>query len=154
MRTLIFLVLSAAVTVAACKTTAPPAEEIPAAETSSSACIDNLDWAYTAKRGETMYNSSCAYCHGKDGRGQAGQVPALAGNAGLAADPDRGIRLLLVTQAEEGRFHGMEYDDMIAILGELNENDLSDVMTYALSSWGNCAGPITPERILSVSGAM
>lgn len=152
MRKAIPLVFSLASMMAACTQAPPP--DIPVAQASSSQCIDTTEWGYSARRGAVTFNSSCAYCHGRDGSGKTGQVPALAGNAALMADPERGIRMLLVTQAQDQRFHGMVYDDMIAILGEMDENDFADVLTYVLSSWGNCAGPIEPGRIEAVAASL
>lgn len=152
MRAYIITVLLALV-MTACTTAAPP-QELPMTATASADCVNDIDWAYAAKRGAVTFHSTCAYCHGARGRGQDGKVPALAGNTALADNPERGIRMLLVTQSPAARTHGMEYDDMVAILGELDEDDLADVLTYVLSSWGNCAGPIKPDQIKAVAASM
>ena len=154
MRIHIISIFLAFIALSAC-TGAPPAPELPALTKASSAnCVDTQEWAYSVRRGSQAFSSTCAYCHQSSGRGQAGEVPALAGNAQLMADPDRGIRMIRVTQSPAARTHGMEYDDMVAILGELDDNDVADVLNYVLSSWGNCAGPIDADRVRAVTATM
>lgn len=153
MRVLIVL-LSSIVAVAGCSSAPVPDKELRVTATTSAGCINKPEWSYSANRGATVFKANCAYCHKADGSGQTGQVPALANNQGLSADPDRGIRLLMLTKTGKARTHGMEYADMVAILDELSNRDLADVLTYVLSSWGNCAGPIKSDRIKAVAASM
>lgn len=129
-------------------------EEIPTTGKASSDCIDNRDWAYTANRGATVYTNNCAYCHQGNGAGKADGVPSLAGNDRLANDPDRGIRMILITRSPDVGMHGMEYDEMVGLFDELSVRDIADVMTYVLSSWGNCAGPVSQDQVQSVITAV
>ncbi|MBT8135871.1 MAG: cytochrome c [Gammaproteobacteria bacterium] len=129
-------------------------DEIPTTGKASSDCIDNKDWAYTANRGATVYADNCSYCHQGNGTGKADGVPPLAGNAALTSDPERGIRMILVTRSPDVGMHGMEYDEMVGLFDELSERDIADVMTYVLSSWGNCTGPVTQDQVRSVIAAV
>lgn len=128
--------------------------DIPVTGTASSGCLNTRPWAYSANRGADIYSENCAYCHQRNGSGQAGGVPALAGNDTLLADPGHGIRMILVTRSPELGSHGMEYDQMVGIFEHLSERDIADVMTYVLSSWGNCAGPVFEDEVRSVAAAI
>ncbi|MDH3646514.1 MAG: cytochrome c [Gammaproteobacteria bacterium] len=141
--------------VVACSAPAPVVEdEIQVTGATSTGCIDETGWAYSANRGAAVFSENCAYCHQADGSGQTGQVPRLAGNKALLADPTRGIRLILITRSGSARSHGMEVQDMVAIFSELNDGDIADVMTYVLSSWDNCAGPVVEDDIKAVAAAL
>lgn len=128
--------------------------EIPVTGKASSGCINKQEWAYSANRGSDIYGDNCAYCHQRDGSGQGDEVPQLAGNDALLADPERGIRMMLITKSPATRSHGMQYEDMVAIFDDLSQRDIADVMTYVTSSWGNCAGPVTAAQVQAVSAEM
>jgi mono/diheme cytochrome c family protein len=96
--------------------------------------------------GQTAY-ANCLACHGADGKGmQAGQsmmAPSLAGSELLLGDPDKSLLIVLKGIQKETA----DYMGVMAPLGAtLDDEKLAAVLTYARNSFGNSAGPITPEQ--------
>lgn len=110
-------------------------------------CLNTRADIAAATAGEQTYSTTCSYCHGVEGLGTPGRVPALNTNRLLLADPERGIRAILITQTPAARQHGMEVSDLVAIVGHLDSTDIANVMTYVVNAWGNCAGPVSVERV-------
>ena len=110
-------------------------------------CLKSRADISAATAGEQTYSTTCSYCHGVEGLGTPGRAPALNTNKLLLADPERGIRAILITQTPAGRQHGMEVNDLVAMVGDLDSTDIANVMTYVVNAWGNCAGPVSAERV-------
>lgn len=93
--------------------------------------------------GESLYAQKCASCHGMTGQGQpaarptaAQPIPPLAGSGYLQDDPDRTAALILHGKAGMPAFHLFLSDDQI-----------SKILSYARSAWGNQASPISPAVV-------
>ncbi len=98
--------------------------------------------------GERIYGDRCADCHGRDGRGEPGAYPPLAGNSTvLAADTRNLVQVLRwgvfgpVTAAVP-RPYGMPPQD-------LDDADTAAVLTYIRQSWGNHAAAVMPVDVLA-----
>jgi cytochrome c oxidase subunit 2 len=90
------------------------------------------------KRGEQVYNSTCAACHQPTGMGIPGVFPALA-NSKIATGPAEGhIDIVL---------HGKAGTAMQAFGQQLNDADLAAVITYERHSWGNEASVVQPADV-------
>lgn len=105
------------------------------------------------KLGGRLYGQHCADCHGKDGRGAAGEdggpaYPALAGNRTLQlAHPVNAIRIVLnggfaPSTAGNPRPYGMPPYSPV-----LNDAEVAAVVSYARASWGNAARMVTPAEV-------
>lgn len=141
--------LVAPILLGACQRDAPVT---PAALTAG--CLAGTAELRIAAAGERVYGSTCQHCHGVDGRGQPGRVPALANNTALTRSPARGIALIQVTRTPAGRFHGMEVEDLVAELSGLDDQDVAAVMTYVTNAFGNCRGGlVTPADVQAVPSA-
>lgn len=103
--------------------------------------------------GGRLYGQHCADCHGKDGRGAAGEDggpawPALAGNRTLQlANPVNAIRIVLnggfaPSTAGNPRPYGMPPYSPV-----LNDAEVAAVVSYARASWGNAARMVTPAEV-------
>jgi mono/diheme cytochrome c family protein len=87
------------------------------------------------------YLNYCASCHGENGRGLKGAVPALAGNGIVqAGGPQDVIRAIL--GGIEAQSH---YSAMPAIGTRMTDQEVADATNYVRSAWGNAtpasAGP-------------
>jgi cytochrome c oxidase subunit 2 len=83
-------------------------------------------------RGEQVYNTSCAMCHGGAGEG-TGIAPALKGSklaTGAISD-----HLAIVVNGKPGTA-------MAAYGSQFNELDIAAVVTYERNSWGNNMGDL------------
>ncbi len=90
------------------------------------------------KRGEQVYNTSCAACHQPTGMGIPGVFPALA-NSKIATGPAADhINIVL---------HGKAGTAMQAFGQQLNDADLAAVITYERNSWGNAASVVQPADV-------
>ncbi len=110
-------------------------------------CLKSRAAIDAATAGEQIYSTTCSHCHGVAGLGTPGRVPALNANKALLADPERGIRKILISQSPAARQHGMEVRDLVAVVGHLDSTDIANVMTYVVNAWGNCAGPVSVKRV-------
>lgn len=99
--------------------------------------------AVLMQRGEAIYGENCASCHGEQGEGVAGALPALAANRAVTlANP---VNLVQVVRkggflpATEGnpRPYGMPPFGHV-----LADADIAAVLTYVRGSWGNDAAEV------------
>ncbi|MFZ3128542.1 MAG: c-type cytochrome [Rhodoferax sp.] len=89
-------------------------------------------------QGAALYDQHCAQCHGKQGQGQPGAYPALAGNRAVTmANPSNLVQIVLYggyapsTQGNPRPF-GMPPFQL-----RLSAQELAAVLTYIRTAWGN-----------------
>lgn len=102
--------------------------------------LTEKDWTLEelVDRGEGVYNSYCAACHGQDGTG-GGAFPALKGSAIATEDMDAHMDVVI---------NGVNGTAMQAFGAQLSEADLAAVITYERNAWGNNTGEmVTPKEV-------
>ncbi len=90
------------------------------------------------KRGEQVYNASCAACHQPTGTGIPGVFPGLV-NSKIAIGP-AADHINIVVNGKAGTA-------MQAFGAQLNDADLAAVITYERNSWGNAASVVQPADV-------
>jgi len=90
------------------------------------------------KRGQEVYNTSCAACHQPTGAGIPGVFPGLIGSPITIGDAAGHIDIVL---------NGKAGTAMQAFAAQLNDADLAAVITFERNSWGNSASVVQPSDI-------
>ena len=109
-----------------------------------------------AKGGAQIYAKLCANCHAPDDRSLATLAPPLAGHAVRmleAGGRSHLIRIVLNGMSGPIEVGGRRYNDMMAPLRYLKDQQVADVLNHVLTSWGNEAllppdhRPFSPEEV-------
>lgn len=96
--------------------------------------------AATLHRGRSLYDDRCAACHGDEGQGAPGAVPALAGNRAVTMDsPANLVRIVLdggfaPATAGNPRPYGMP-----PFSQSLGDEEIAALATWLRNAWGNRA---------------
>lgn len=100
--------------------------------------------ANASTRGSELYVAHCESCHGKNGEGQQGAFPALAGNRAVTMSHHENlIRITLEGGfAPATRGNPAPYG-MTPFYHLLKDDEIAEVLTYIRSAWGNDAPPVT-----------
>jgi len=114
------------------------------------------DEAHDNRAGQALYLTNCSLCHGPDGRGMAGTMPPLQGNATLA-QPD-GVNLIAVmAKGLDANTMSLTegYGPMPAFGDRLSTEEMADLANYVRAAFapndGAGLGDLTAadvERIL------
>ena len=99
--------------------------------------------AHAEETGEQLYLKKCAACHQPNGQGLPNPIPPLKGSGYLQADPNETATLILRGKAGMPAFHMF-----------LSDEQISKILTYARSAWGNEASAITPEVVAEARKAL
>jgi putative membrane-bound dehydrogenase-like protein len=102
------------------------------------------------KRGQEVYTRTCIACHGPEGLGTPGAFPPLAGSDWPTGDPTLPIKIVLHGMQGEVEVNGEKYNNIMAPLGNLPDQEIADVLTYVRQSWGNDAGPVNAATVKKV----
>ncbi|TFE67070.1 c-type cytochrome [Methylacidiphilum caldifontis] len=98
-----------------------------------------------AEKGESLYLSHCASCHGQNGEG-LGSNPPLKNSSWVRGDPQKLIQIVLNGYAGRMIVNNEEYRGrMPAWRTELNDSQIASVLTYLRSLSG--AEPISPSQV-------
>lgn len=92
--------------------------------------------AIAAADGKSLFNDNCSACHQVTGKGVKGAFPALAASPFVQGNPQ-----ILATTVLNGRA------GMPAFKDDLNDADLSAILTYVRASWGNKGAAIKPADV-------
>jgi mono/diheme cytochrome c family protein len=102
----------------------------------------------TSTRGSLDYLNNCAACHLSSGKGYAETFPALAGNPVVnSADPSSLINIVLngATMPPTGK--APTSFTMPPFRERVSDQELSDVLTFIRSSWGNKAAAVDVSQV-------
>jgi mono/diheme cytochrome c family protein len=105
------------------------------------------------RRGQQIFEMTCALCHNPDGKGKPNQAPPLAGSDWVQGTPERVIRIPLAGLGGPIDVAGVHYEfpaSMTAIGVAMPDDDLADVLSYIRQAWGNKAEPITAEQVKTI----
>jgi mono/diheme cytochrome c family protein len=100
-------------------------------------------------RGKEVYAATCVACHQPAGNGMEGAFPPLDGSDWLTGDSSLPIRVVLHGLSGPVKVGGHEYNSLMP--GQpLDDQKISDVLTYVRQSWSNDAAPVTPAEVKAV----
>ncbi len=97
------------------------------------------------ERAKKLFDTHCAVCHQKTGKGMTGKVPPLAGNPTVVAAQPYNI-LSAVLQGVPAR-NGLLA--MPSFAGTLTDQDIADIANYVRTSWGNEAAPNATAHLVA-----
>jgi nitrite reductase (NO-forming) len=97
--------------------------------------------------GAQLFQGTCSVCHQASGAGLPGVFPPLAKSDLIAADPKRPIGILLHGLTGKVTVNGQEYNSVMPPMSQLNDDEIANILTYVLNSWGNPGGHITADEV-------
>jgi len=101
--------------------------------------------------GAEVFNSVCATCHQANGQGVPGAFPPLVNSDWLLGDAEIPIKIVLHGLKGSIEVAGNTYNGVMpAWGGQLSDEKIAAVLTYARSSWGNDASQISPEIVKNI----
>jgi len=110
------------------------------------ASAGNLTKEEQVKAGQQLF-ATCAVCHQGNGEGLAGVFPPLAKSDLIAADPKRPISILLKGLSGKVTVNGKEYNSVMPPMSQLNDDEIANIVTYVLNSWGNPGGRVSADEV-------
>ncbi|HXM01305.1 MAG TPA: cytochrome c [Chthoniobacterales bacterium] len=99
--------------------------------------------------GKALFSANCITCHQATGQGLPGQYPPLAGSEIVLGDAsNRLIAIVLKGLQGPATVKGQSFNNsMQAWEGQYTDAQLSAILTYVRSDWGNNAPPVPPEAV-------
>jgi nitrite reductase (NO-forming) len=102
------------------------------------------------KAGEVLFKGTCSACHQDTGAGIANVFPPLAKSDYLLADRKRAIGVALNGLSGPVTVNGASYNSVMPPMSQLNDDEIANILTYALNSWGNDGGVVTAQEVKQV----
>jgi nitrite reductase (NO-forming) len=99
------------------------------------------------KAGEALFMGTCSVCHQANGAGLPGVFPPLAKSDLIAADPKAPIDIALRGLTGKIKVNGAEFNSVMPPMSQLNDDEIANIITYVLNSWGNPGGSISAEEV-------
>lgn len=105
--------------------------------------------------GAEIYMTRCMSCHQMNGGGVPGVFPPLAGTEWVTGDKGTLIRVVLNGLTGKIDVNGDTYSGAMPPWGSfLDDEEMSQLLTYLRTSWNNDATEITPEEVAKVREAV
>jgi nitrite reductase (NO-forming) len=73
--------------------------------------------------------------------------PPLAKSSLIAEDPKHPIRILLHGLTGPVKVNGKDYNSVMPPMNQLNDDEIANILTFVLNSWGNPGGRIEAAEV-------
>lgn len=119
----------------------------PVSEASQAAASGTLTKAQQIKAGAALYNGTCSVCHQASGEGLPDVFPPLAKSDCLTADKARAINVVLNGLTGKVTVNGKDYASVMPPMSQLNDDEVANILSFVMNSWGNEAPAASPEEV-------
>lgn len=102
--------------------------------------------------GEKLYQTHCSACHQKDGEGLKGAFPPLAASDYLMEDRLRAINTVIAGLSGEVTVNGVKYNAVMPNFSYLKDDEVANIVTYVMNSWGNKGYQVSAAEVNSARG--
>ncbi len=99
--------------------------------------------------GARLYNTNCAFCHQKNGRGND-RFPPLNYSDWVTGDKERLIDVILNGLEGEIMVRGKSYNNVMPKQDRLKDEDIALILTYIRQNFGNSSNGIDPEEVAEI----
>jgi nitrite reductase (NO-forming) len=99
------------------------------------------------KAGEVLFKGTCSACHQDNGAGIANVFPPLAKSDFLLANRKRAIDIVLNGLTGPVTVNGASYNSVMPPMSQLNDDEVANILTFTLNSWGNNGGVVTSAEV-------
>jgi nitrite reductase (NO-forming) len=100
--------------------------------------------------GAVLFKGTCSVCHQDNGEGLPNVFPPLAKSDYLLKDPKRSIEVVLNGLSGPVKVNGATYNSVMPPMSQLNDDEVANILTYVLNTWGNEGGAISKEQVQAV----
>ncbi|SEJ04361.1 copper-containing nitrite reductase [Frateuria terrea] len=104
--------------------------------------------------GRQLFTGTCSVCHQANGEGLPGVFPPLAKSSLIAQlikeDRNRLIGIPVHGLTGKVTVNGTEYDSVMPPMTQLTDDEVANLLTYVLNSWGNPGGQVTKDEVAKV----
>ena len=116
----------------------------------SAAASGTLTQEEQVNAGKALFTGTCSVCHQANGEGLKGVFPPLAKSDYIAKDVPRTISTVLRGLTGKVTVNGTEYNSVMPPMNQLNDDEVANILTYVLNSWGNPGGKISADEVKKV----
>jgi len=100
--------------------------------------------------GKALFAGTCSTCHQASGEGMPGVFPPLANSDYIAADPAHVPQVILHGLQGPIKVNGKDYDSIMPPMSQLTDDEVANIATYVLNSWGNPGGHVTKAQAAEI----
>lgn len=112
-----------------------------------------MEPAESTHPGKIVYIQFCLACHMENGEGVPGLYPPLTQTDYVLGEKARLIGTVLHGMEGEIEVKGEKYNNIMAKLDYLRDQQIADVLTYIRSNFGNNADAVTAGEVQAVRSA-
>ncbi|HEY1090152.1 MAG TPA: copper-containing nitrite reductase, partial [Burkholderiaceae bacterium] len=112
-----------------------------------SAAAGTLSLDDQVRAGGALFAGTCSVCHQSNGAGLPGVFPPLAKSDFLAGDTTRAIRVVLQGLSGKVKVNGQDYNSVMPPMNQLNDDEVANILSYVLNSWGNPGGQVSADSV-------
>ncbi|WP_267222209.1 copper-containing nitrite reductase [Dyella silvae] len=103
------------------------------------------------KAGQQLFTGTCSVCHQANGEGMSGVFPPLAKSDYLAKQTrEHLISIPLHGLNGSVTVNGKDYNSVMPPMSQLTDDEVANILTYVLNSWGNPGGQVSKEEVSKV----
>ena len=117
------------------------------AAAAKSASSGELTVEQQVKAGQALFAGTCSTCHQANGAGLPGVFPPLAKSDWLAVKPKAAVDVVLNGLAGPVKVNGQDYNSVMPPMSQLTDDEVANILTYVLNSWGNAGGKVTKAEV-------
>jgi putative membrane-bound dehydrogenase-like protein len=102
------------------------------------------------ERGKAVYGLTCIACHQPEGQGVPAAFPPLDGSEWATGDPTVPIRIVIAGLQGPVKVAGKDFNSIMPPHVDLDDQKISDVLTFVRQSWANDAAAVTPAQVKEI----
>lgn len=107
------------------------------------------------KNSALHYEVNCSACHGLQGEGIEGMIPAFANNRVIRADdPTNLIHAMLMGTRAAHTETSQTAAGMPSFAWKMNDQEIADILNYVRNSWGNTAKEVTASEVAEMRSSL
>lgn len=100
--------------------------------------------------GGILYNTYCASCHQRDGKGDNNRFPPLVNSEWVRGSPERLIAVVLEGLEGEIVVNGKAYNGLMPGHAHLDDHAVASILTYVRRNFNNKSGPVNMLQVSKV----
>ncbi len=100
--------------------------------------------------GRVLFAGTCSACHQANGGGLEGVFPPLAKSDWIAKDRKRVPTVILQGLSGKVTVNGHDYNSVMPPMSQLTDDEVANISTFVLNSWGNGGGRVTKAEASAI----